>query len=357
MPRFNSYEQPKNGGNRGSNFVDIGLNRKNSSVLGGGRQSRAKDITIGRKMEITVFEKSVSLDHAILTQFAGILGNQALKKEDELEFFDELNLFDQEWKFPYNRDHFDFHRQIQAQQPGAMNPQDFQSVNNQNLNMTSPPTCPQEFENNTSQVELFKRALVEAELQLRLLADAFEAVNYERLFFRAHLTSILSQKLESGIRQINAFEDLTRDVFGADLNALREQLSQAKADLKTSQSGFVRLKQRNMVLEDENVRLKGSLAEKREQLKKMRFSRGASKSDHHDTTKNTSNSNTHNQSNENSYFSKEFRNKFKSNCQVGPRLREENGQSGSAVGQGRWGLFWLLNCFLVLDGFMNIRVW
>lgn len=316
-------------GNVGLRLPQDDFNRKNSTVLGGGNFSPPQEISINKKLEISVFQKSAQLDQKILTQLVSILSNQALKKEDELEFFDEMNLFDQEWTFPYNRNHFNFHEQIQAQNRQPQTPNHHSRKNSHFGENHITQIQNSDYENTSNRVEIFKRALVEAEMQLRILSDAFEAVNSERLFFRAQLSAFLSQKLETGIRQLNKFEDIVKEIFAADLISLKDQLSQAKADLKASQSGFVKLKQRNVALEEQNTRLKSSLAEKREQLKKLRFSRGGDKTEHHNTTKNTSNSNTFNQSNDNSYLSKDFRNKFTSHSQMGTRARAETHQPSS----------------------------
>ena len=236
------------------------------------------------KTGISVFGTSIRLDRKILEELGSLLSNKALKKESEAEYFSEMNIFDQEWEFPFNKKHFEFEQQMENE------------------------------DNNPDhiQIELFKRSLIDLQMKLRNLSDFFIKVDRERLFFRKKLISVLETKVKKITNLTPELKKIVSSFTQIDSKSQEKEIEKLRKENKESQSLFVNLKRRNIVLEEEVKQLKKKLKEKRSQLKKYMF-RKETLGEDMNRTQATTNSNNQGFSGEGSYMSKEGLSKFSVN--------------------------------------------
>jgi hypothetical protein len=192
-------------------------------------------------VDANIFGRSVKLDQEILNSLGVILSNKSLRKSNEAEYFDDMNIFDQEWEFPFNKRHFEYEQLVDTIESNPME----------------------------LKVDMYKRTLIDLQIQLRDLSDYFIKVDKERLFFRKTLVSVLQTKL----KEITEISPKLKDILNKNngLGSNDEQIQKLKKENKESQSLFVNLKRRNVKLEEEVKKLKKKLKEKRNQLKKYMF--------------------------------------------------------------------------------------
>ena len=235
------------------------------------------------KTQISVFGNSVRLDRKVLEELGSLLSNRALKKESEAEYFSEMNIFDQEWEFPFNKKHFEFEQEMEQEE----NPDHIR-------------------------IELYKRSLIDLQIKLRNLSDYFIKVDRERLFFRKKLVSVLETKVKKITDLTPELKKIVNSFTQEDSESHEKEIEKLKKENKESQSLFVNLKRRNISLEEEIKQLKKKLKEKRTQLKKYMFRKETSGEDMN-RTQATTNSNNQGFSGEGSYLSKEGHSKFSVN--------------------------------------------
>ena len=194
------------------------------------------------KLDINIFGASVKLDNEIISQLSSILSNKSLKKPNEADYFDQMNIFDQEWEFPFNKRHFEYEQLISTIEDNPME----------------------------MKVDMYKRTLIDLQIQLRDISDYFIKIDRERLFFRNKLISVLQIKLQE-MKSISPVLKKMLKSFSLPKSGSLDEVNKLKKENKESQSLFVNLKRRNVKLEEEVKQLKKKLKEKRTQLKKYMF--------------------------------------------------------------------------------------
>ena len=230
---------------------------------------------------INILGNSVKMDIVILEQIGNLLSNHGLKKENEADYFTKMNIFDQEWEFPFNKRHFEYHNLLQDID---VNPLEVK-------------------------VNLYKKSLIEMQMQLRNLSDFFMKVDRERIFFRQKLIFILQSKVSELVEKTPEIKQFIEKFVQPDSSSKNYEISRLKKQNKESQSLFVNLKRRNVKLEEEVKQLKKKLKEKRDQLKKYMFRKEGMGEDHNNT-RTTTNSNNQGMSMETSNISKDMMRKF-----------------------------------------------
>lgn len=226
--------------------------------------------------KISVFGNSIKMDREILEVLGAALSSSTLKKADESEYFSEMNVFDQEWEFPFNKRHFEY--------SGLLGDIDANPLE--------------------VQVDLYKKSLIEMQVQLRNLSEFFIKVDRERLFFRQKLVQVLQAKVGQLVEVSPELKKLVGSLGDLEAGSSKDEISRLKKKNKESQSLFVNLKRRNVKLEEEAKQLKKKLKEKRAQLKKYMFRKDGQPEDNMNT-RTTINSNNQGASMETSTVSRE----------------------------------------------------
>ena len=231
--------------------------------------------------EFSVFGNSVKLDGQIVEKLAKVLSNQVLRKESEAEYFSEMNLFDQEWEFPFNKRHFEMLHLLENIQASPLE----------------------------IKLDLYKKSLIDLQMQLRSLSDFFVKVDRERIYFRQKLISVLQKKVSQLVEVSPELKAFVKSLSKPNSLNQESEIAKLKKENKESQSLFVNLKRRNVNLEEEVKQLKKKLKEKRTQLKKYMFRKDMTGEDHNNT-RTTTNSNTQGISADHATLSKDVPNKF-----------------------------------------------
>ena len=248
-----------------------------------GPSKNSKQVKSSKGCKISIFGKSAILDVQLINDLSGILSNKVLVKEEEEDYFGEMNIFDQEWEFPFNKNHYEYHSLMENVEKNVIE----------------------------VRVELFKRSLVELQIQLRTLSEYFELVNKERLFFRSQLVEVLQNKISSTVANSDNLKLFIKEHFGKSTRNYQQEIVMLKRENKDAHALFANLKRRNVALEEEIKHLNQNLNEKREELKKYRFRKDVG--DDPNITRTTSGSNTQGFSGENSYASKDYIHKYTMN--------------------------------------------
>ena len=236
------------------------------------------------KTEISVFGSSIRLDQKILEKLGSLLSNTTLKKESESEYFAEMHIFDQEWEFPFNKKHYEFKQLMEDEENSSVE----------------------------IQLEMYKRTMIDLQMKIRDLSDYFLKVDRERIYFRKKLISVLKTKVKEITELSPELKEMVSTMNNVDTKSQKKEIEKLRKENKESQSLFVNLKRRNIVLEEETKQLKKKLKEKRTQLKKYMFRKETHNEDHN-ITQATNNSNNLGYSGEGSYISTQGMNKFNVN--------------------------------------------
>jgi hypothetical protein len=215
-----------------------------------------------KETKMNILGNSVRLDSVLLEKVGALLSNYALKKDNEAEYFGEMNIFDQEWEFPFNKRHYEYNSLLEDIEANPLE----------------------------IRVNLYKKSLIEMQMQLRNLSDYFIRVDRERIFFRQKLISVLQAKINKLVDNSSEVKEFVETFAKPNTSQDNDQISRLKKENKESQSLFVNMKRRNVKLEEEVKQLKKKLKEKRTQLKKYMFRKDGPGEDHNNT-RTTTNSN------------------------------------------------------------------
>ena len=246
---------------------------------------------------LNLFNRSAQLDQYILKDLSSMLANKSLLKQEESDYYQDLNIFDQEWEFPFNKCHYEYSQMLSK------------TEEENELKM---------------QNDLLKRSLVDIQVQIRTLADYFLKVDRERIFFRNKLIRFLQGKLSKSLVESQSLKTFTEKFFSENGKDYESELKRLKKENKESNRLFVNLKNRNVGLEKDINQLKRQLKKNKDQLKKFMFQKG--KPNDQSISLTTTNSGTGMFSGDNSYQSKEykkFNNKFQ-NTQVNKQYKTRN---------------------------------
>ena len=257
----------------------IPIKQREKTILRQSREFGAKrnnKVKSSKGVQIKVFNRSSDLDKSIVSELFQILSNKSLIKEQESEYFEDLNIFDQEWEFPFNKNHFEYQEMAK-------------NIENEEL----------QFQN-----DFLKKNLIELQIQLRTIADFFIKVNTERVFFRTQLIRFLQNKLSQALLGNEIIKNFTQKFFSGDSEKLQKELNQITNNNNDLKEVLNQLKAKNYFFEEENGQLKKQLKEKRDQLKQFMFTKTGK-----EDLNNTGNFSTSNRGillNEQSYISKEY---------------------------------------------------
>lgn len=267
----------------------------NSGIYSEGddNQQSINEISSSKGTNINIFGNSLTLDSKILEELIFILSNDVLYKQNKTEYFDEIDIFDQEWNFPHNQNQLEF--------------QDLLENPDNNLN-------------ETNKTELYKRNIVELQIQLRTLSHYFIKVDKERIFFRDKLIQFLEKKIEKTVVESEPLKNFIYSHFkneSEDYKLTIEKLTEENKKLLDSLSKTENL---NKKLKQEVKLLTNNLNEKRKELKNYRFNRD-NKEDPN-ITGTTTNSNNAGKSGENSYVSRDYIHKLT----INPKMQNVQSQ-------------------------------
>lgn len=215
--------------------------------------------------KMTVFGHSTKLDREILEKLGTLLSNQALKKDDEAEYYHDMNIFDQEWEFPFNRRHFEHEHSIASIEANPLE----------------------------VQTDMFKKSLIDLQMRLRELSDYFVKVDRERMFFRRKLVAVLQSKVSRLVEISPALKQVVDSFAKPESESQGQRIEALEKQQRESESLFSNLKRRNVKLEEDVKKLRKKLKEKRGQLKKYMFRKNPTREDYSATRATVNSKNQH----------------------------------------------------------------
>ena len=251
-------------------------------------------IASSKNLSITIFNQSINLDAKILKELFFILSNDILEKENETEYYDDFDIFDQEWNFPHNQNFFEFQDLVEKTETNA-----------------SPE----------NKIEMYQKNLVDLQIQLRTLSHYFIKVDNERTFFRDKLVKILQMKVEEAVTNSVELKQFVNTHFENKSEKFDIKLKRLEAENETLKKSLKEIEEKNLKIMGEVKVLTENLNEKRKELKNYRFNRD-NKEDPN-ITGTTTNSNNGQKSGDNSYLSRDYINKLT----IKPKTKINNIQS------------------------------
>lgn len=251
----------------------------NSGIYSEGddNQQSVNLISSSKGSNINIFGNSLALDSKILEELFYVLSNKVLYKQNKTEYFDEIDIFDQEWNFPHNQNQIEFQNLLE----------------NENNNL-----------NEDHKIELYKRNIVDLQIQLRTLSHYFVKVDQERIFFRDKLVQFLENKIEKTVVESESLKKFVLSHFENESENFQLTIEKLTEENKKLLNSLSKTEILNKKLKQEVQLLTNNLNEKRKELKNYRFNR--ENKDDPNITGTTTNSNNAGKSGENSYVSRDY---------------------------------------------------